>query len=196
MNRLEFLFTHAKPGRFLDIGNMEKGGRIHQQIIDKFSGSEIHGVDIVDQTTLGLNFPNQKIGSFEALEYPDNFFDTIYMGEVLEHTWKPKLVLDECFKVLKPGGRLIFDTPNVYSLSRMIRYFFTGKDITLGNPDHKIFFSKAMIDALLDQVGFKDRIIATEVNFDTMTLKCKLPPFGPFLVMGECLIVMAEKPVN
>lgn len=193
MHRLEFLFQNIKQGIILDVGNLDKLGAIHQRIINEHPSSEVHGLDIVNQQTLGVNFNHQKIGSFERMDYADNFFDTIYLGEVIEHTWKPKQVLDNCYRILKQGGVLILDTPNVYSLSRMVRFCLTGKDIILGNSDHKIFFSRAMLENLLTQSGFKIKILTSEINFVTMHLKFKLPNFGPFKYMGECLMILAEK---
>lgn len=193
MHRLEFLFQNLKPGIILDIGNLEKRGALHKRIIETFPSATVHGLDIVDQASLGLSFPNQTIGSFEKLPYQDNLFDFIYMGEVLEHTWVPKQVIDECYRVLKPGGQLIMDTPNVYSLSRILRYLATGKDIILGNPEHKIFFSRAMLENLLLQSNFTIKQLTTEINFDTFHLKFRLPNFGTFKFMGECLLVVAQK---
>ena len=193
MHRLEFLFQNIKPGVILDVGNLEKRGVIHQRIITSYPSSEVHGLDLVNQQTLGLNFNRQKICSFEQMDYPDNFFDTVYLGEVIEHTWKSKQVLDDCYRIMKSGGQLILDTPNVYSLSRMIRFCLTGKDLILGNPEHKIFFSRAMLENLLAQSGFKIKVLTSEINFVTMRLKFKLPNFGPFKYMGECLMVLAEK---
>lgn len=200
MNRIDFLFkqfderlTDAQTMRLLDIGNLDNQAKIHKDILKRFPMSEIHGLDIVDQKSLGLNFAHQHTGSFEEMDFPDNYFDAIYMGEVLEHTWKPKQVMDRCAAILKKGGIIILDTPNVYSLSRMIRYLFTGKDIILGNPQHTIFYSHAMLENLMEKSGFTVNIISTEVNFDTRTIKSKLPNIGTFKFMGECLVAVGTK---
>src|ERR1035437_433929 len=136
MNRIDFLFLKCqekiggmKNINMLDVGNLDNRGYIHSKIIDRFKNINMYGLDVVDQKSIGTNFSNQKIGSFEDINYPDNFFDIVYIGEVLEHTWKPKQVVDNCFKILKKGGIMIIDTPNVYSFSRILRYLFRGKDI-------------------------------------------------------------------
>lgn len=193
MHRLEFLINNMKDGRVLDVGNLAKSGKVHKMLIEKFPSSEIHGIDHVDQNKLGIRFPNQKIGILETADYPENYFDLIYIGEVIEHTWEPKKMIDSCYKILKVGGRIVLDTPNIYSMSRMIRYFFTGKDIILGDPEHKIFFSRAMLENILESSGFRIIDLKSEVNFDTKRLKFSLPNFGSFKFMGECLLVCAEK---
>jgi ubiquinone/menaquinone biosynthesis C-methylase UbiE len=193
ISRTDFLIKHLHGKNILDIGNLAKSGMIHRILIDRFPESNIYGVDVVDQQSIGLNFPNQKIGSFEDLDYPNSFFDAIYIGEVLEHTWEPRKVILNCYRVLKNNGLLIVDTPNIYSLSRMVRYCLTGEDIILGDPDHKIFYSRAIMENLFQSCGFNILDLKTELSFDTVRLKFKLPNLWTFRFMGECLLVCAEK---
>lgn len=193
MKRLNFLLKNIKQGRILDVGNLDKQGNIHKILIEKFPESEIYGVDIVDQNKLGLNFPNQKNGKIEEIEYPENFFDTVYAGQVLEHSWTPKYLLDRVYKILKPGGVLIIDVPHIYSLSRMLRYLVTGKDVILGNPDHKIFYSKAMLENLLGASKFKIKEMTTENSFAFKGKLFSFPYFWRLKDCGECLMVLAQK---
>lgn len=48
----------------------------------------------------------------EALDFEDNFFDFVFQNEVLEHVQDDVKTLKESLRVLKPGGKLIFFTPN------------------------------------------------------------------------------------
>jgi ubiquinone/menaquinone biosynthesis C-methylase UbiE len=48
----------------------------------------------------------------EALAFPDNFFDIVFQNEVLEHVQDDRKTLEECYRVLKPGGLLVLFTPN------------------------------------------------------------------------------------
>ena len=103
MKRLDFLLKNIKPGKILDVGNLDKQGKIHKILIEKLPKSEIFGIDVSDQEKLGLSFANQAIGSMEEMEFPDNFFDSVYMGQVLEHSWMPKNLLDKVFPKSKLG---------------------------------------------------------------------------------------------
>ncbi len=150
MSRIEFLLSHLKPGIILDIGNLGRAKLFHERLITEFPQSQIHGIDIEDQAIYGLHFPHQMVGNAEAMPYQDSYFDAVYMGEVIEHSWVPKQIMDECYRVLKPGGTLILDCPNVYALSRILRFLFTGRDIILGSPNHRIFYSRAMMENLLE----------------------------------------------
>jgi SAM-dependent methyltransferase len=51
-------------------------------------------------------------GSSKALPYPDGRFDLVCASWVLEHLSHPALALAEVARVLAPGGRFIFVTPN------------------------------------------------------------------------------------
>ena len=62
----------------------------------------------------------------QALPLDSDSFDAIYSIEVIEHLRRPYDFLAECHRVLKPGGLLVFSTPNtLHALSR-IKQFFTG----------------------------------------------------------------------
>lgn len=49
-----------------------------------------------------------------AMPMPDDFFDAIICTQVLEHIKTPHKAIDEIFRVLKPGGRLLLTTPFFY----------------------------------------------------------------------------------
>lgn len=45
------------------------------------------------------------------LEFETDSFDTVLLGEVIEHLAVPSKVLEEARRVLKPGGRIVITTP-------------------------------------------------------------------------------------
>jgi SAM-dependent methyltransferase len=45
---------------------------------------------------------------------PSGSFDAVLSTQVLEHVTDPALYLDECFRVLKPGGRLLVSTHGTF----------------------------------------------------------------------------------
>ncbi len=50
-------------------------------------------------------------GDAGDMSFPDGFFDTIIMNDTVEHLAEPVRVLDECLRVLRPGGRLFVNFP-------------------------------------------------------------------------------------
>ncbi|MBX9977177.1 MAG: class I SAM-dependent methyltransferase [Alphaproteobacteria bacterium] len=48
----------------------------------------------------------------EPLSYPDNSFDFLLCKSVVEHLHYPEKLMDECFRILKPGGKAVFMCPS------------------------------------------------------------------------------------
>ncbi|HBQ63418.1 MAG TPA: class I SAM-dependent methyltransferase [Clostridiales bacterium] len=83
--------------------------------------SKIYGMDIVpryetmaealaEETGLADRF-EFVLGDAAALPFDNDHFDTILMNDAMEHVEQPLKVLKECFRVLKPGGRLYVNFP-------------------------------------------------------------------------------------
>jgi len=64
---------------------------------------------------LGLSEKFEFIcGDAAKMTFPDMSFDTIIMNDAMEHVDDPKAVLNECMRVLAPGGRLYINFPPYY----------------------------------------------------------------------------------
>jgi 2-polyprenyl-3-methyl-5-hydroxy-6-metoxy-1,4-benzoquinol methylase len=50
-------------------------------------------------------------GDAEKLAFTSETFDVVLASEVVEHLWNPQSFLDEAYRVLKPKGHLILETP-------------------------------------------------------------------------------------
>lgn len=85
----------------------------------------------------GIEWHNVHIEA-DALPFPDNEFMGVYMGQVLEHfTYSPRKPFGEIRRVLKPGGVVVVDVPNVgewHNFYRLIR----GKNILYDYKKHYI----------------------------------------------------------
>lgn len=58
---------------------------------------------------------NVHTGLLEDQHYPDAAFDVATLFEVVEHLREPLPLLQECRRILKPGGILVISTGNVAS---------------------------------------------------------------------------------
>jgi len=53
--------------------------------------------------------------SSERLPFQDEYFDIIYMGDVIEHLTNPDFAINEVARVIKTNGFLVLSTPNLAS---------------------------------------------------------------------------------
>jgi SAM-dependent methyltransferase len=67
-------------------------------------------MDVVDTPLVDL------VCNAEDMPLNDNFYDLILCTEVLEHTANPQRIVDECYRVLKPGGVLIITVPSIFPI--------------------------------------------------------------------------------
>lgn len=193
MSRLNFLKKYIREGHVLDVGNLGPDGQLHRDIRTSFPKSFIIGIDNNEEMAKKSNFPNQVIGDVtKPLPFDDNYFDTVYLGEIIEHVWEPKKLLEEVHRVLKKEGVLIIDTPHVYALIRMIRFFIKGRDF-LGEPSHKIFFTPVILKNLLEECHFDIIEMTTDSKFSVRDKEIILPVIPPLKWLGSHLCVAAKK---
>lgn len=82
------------------------------------------GLDLPAEEDARLGFSTKSLTRFtrgrhvavfgrgEAMPFPDEFFDTVLMIEVVEHVEGDEDAVREIYRVLKPGGVLVLATPN------------------------------------------------------------------------------------
>ena len=91
------------------------------------------------------------VGSLEQAGFRDGSFDIVTLFHVMEHVTNPRAVLAEVARILKPGGRLVLQVPNIDSLQFKA---FGAKWYGLDIPRHVIDYSKESILKVLADAGF------------------------------------------
>lgn len=139
-----------RKGRLLDVG-CGGGGTMARlkQLGWKVEGIDVDPVAVDGARSLGLEV---RLGTLEDRGYPENYFDAITMGHVIEHVTDPLSVLSHCFRILKPGGILSLATPNVESWGHR-RFGFSW--FALEPPRHLYLFTTASLTRLVREAGFR-----------------------------------------
>ena len=141
----------------------------------------IIGLDYDFNSLLKHRTVNNRIrGDISMLPFFDNSFDLITSNMVFEHIKYPEVQLKEIFRILKPGGKLIFHTPNTLGYSTFIAWLIPemikSKLVFLlqGRIEEDVFpayykiNSKSKIEKIAKLVGFNIKnikMICSSANF-------------------------------
>jgi SAM-dependent methyltransferase len=135
-------------GRLLDLGCGE--GQFLE--FARRAGWSVMGVDFDEHAveaarSRGLDI---RLGGVEAVD-PSERFDGITLSHVIEHVHDPLAVLKACYGLLKPGGWIWLQTPNIDALGH-VRY---GPDWRgLEPPRHLVLFTLESMRKSLVGAGF------------------------------------------
>ena len=138
-----------KGGRILDVGC---GGGFFLNSLSDFW--EKYGVEISDTSAefgrgnLGLNI---KTGELTDAKFESDYFDVVNIRGVIEHLPDPMGDLRESYRILKKGGIVAINTPNIASLCAKI---YKNKFRLIDPKRHIYYFSTRTISKILEEVGF------------------------------------------
>ena len=101
---------------------------------------------------------------------PSNTFDVVTLLDVVEHVVDPQLLMDACFRVLKPGGLVYFHTPVVSLMDRVMHALLGIKPLqAVGrlwqrgrtNIYHLQNYTPVALNSILSKAGFVDVEVET-----------------------------------
>lgn len=141
---------YKKNGKYLDVGC---SFGIYMKAA-KDIGYEVSGVEIADNAARYARDQfdlDVFIGTLEKAKYKENTFDVVTIYDVLEHIPDINIFLNEINRILKPGGVLVIQCPNIESLAFAI---LKQKWNWLLVPNHLWHFSKRSFIRILDDTGF------------------------------------------
>jgi ubiquinone/menaquinone biosynthesis C-methylase UbiE len=110
--RYRFAIRYVVGKRVLDIACGEGYGTA---ALRKAGSRSVVGIDICPETCRAARSRYKEkfcAGDAQAIPIADRSVDVIVSFETIEHIERPDLFLDECARVLVPGGTLIVSTPN------------------------------------------------------------------------------------
>jgi 2-polyprenyl-3-methyl-5-hydroxy-6-metoxy-1,4-benzoquinol methylase len=149
-DRLRRLLRFITNGRLLEIGCAT--GEFLQLAAQ--AGFEVEGVEPDPGTSVlarDRHRLNVTTGTLSEAGYPSACFDAVVMLHVIEHLDSPRQTVNEIHRVLKPGGIVAIETPNIDTiwfrlLKTRWRQFI---------PDHYFFFTPRTLGRLLENTGFR-----------------------------------------
>jgi 2-polyprenyl-3-methyl-5-hydroxy-6-metoxy-1,4-benzoquinol methylase len=126
------------------------GGRRMETLKKLRPNWEIFGFDV---GTNQIENPNIIIGSLADLaeRIPEGSLDRIYMANVLEHVSDPVVTLSTLRLLLKTGGEIFIDVPNIGSIKfKVFGKYFSSLDL----PRHLYHFNKKTLRGIVEKAGF------------------------------------------
>jgi len=144
---------------------------------------------------------NRVMGDTRRLPFGDNSFDLVTANVVVEHVEDPGEMLEEIRRVLKPGGRFLFHTPNLWSyatltnalLPRAVRLplirILQGRKKEDVFPTHYRFNSLGAAKSLAEQHG----LVVSELQFVESSAQTVM--LGPFVVLELLWIAAVRLPI-
>lgn len=118
--------------------------------------------DVPDKTFSNkISFIKADLG--KKIPLADNQFDCVLILAVLEHLEYPEEIIRECYRLLKPGGRLIVTVPSNYSKPILLMLAGLGLISREEIFSHKHYFSKKDVEDMLANARFK-KVISKSYN--------------------------------
>ena len=168
---------------------------------------QVGGIEI---SKLAAQKANQKLeqncvitGNLKSKNLPVSTYDVVTCYHVIEHLLEPIKTLKLIYKMLKPGGVIFLETPNIGSIGARLK----GKNWSqIMPPEHINYFTHKSIRYALKEVGFT-RIRTLTIrpqkikSLETMPVLIRgfssaLYEISPLFGLGASLQAVATKKTN
>ena len=167
--------------------------RIQQDLVNA-SGS-VTGVDAFDQRPHSCGI-RKIIANIEELPFSDSSFSLVTANMVVEHVENPERLLQEVYRVLKPGGVFLFHTPNAQYFEVVVAHLLPSRLVKRiaglldGRHSDDIFptFYRMNTDLDIRNISARSRLDVTSLRHVECTAQGVM--LGPFVIL-ELMIIRA-----
>lgn len=149
------------------------------------AGKDIRGHGLSNKISL------RKADFENGLPFKANYFDLVTCIAILEHLFDPEKAILEAKRVLRKGGYLIVEVPNVAWLPLRLSLLFGSRPRTSWAPGwdggHLNYFTFGSLEELLEKSGFK--VLKTGCSGVFAGLRY----IYPSLLSGDIIILARKK---
>jgi len=183
---MDFVRPHLKPGdRVLDIGCGD--GALVRLL--QAAGAVPTGVDLDPeaarfiQAAYGIPV---VLAPFEQAELPMGGFDAVVATHVIEHFFAPLEALTKMRRLLKPGGLLVLETPNIFRPKVGFHRLFS--------VPHNFYFSPRTLCLAMQRTGFAP-VAVREFQRDSFLVAARAvgPAAAPPAGRGDAWATVAHR---
>jgi 2-polyprenyl-3-methyl-5-hydroxy-6-metoxy-1,4-benzoquinol methylase len=148
----------GSPERVLDVGC--SSGDLARRLVER--GASVIGLDTDEQAAAEARAVCEQVlvGDVETMElpFPDESFDVVICGDLIEHLHDPQRFLSRVRPLLRPDGRLLLTTPNVANWAMRLgllagRWRYTDRGIL--DRTHAFLFTRKTLEETLDRAGYR-----------------------------------------
>ncbi len=161
-----------EPGRALDIGCGD--GAFLRELL-RLGFREIVGVEPSEAPVRVASEdvrPLIRQEMFDRALFAENSFDLVTCFQTIEHVYEPRKLLEDIFRILKPGGKVFLIEHDLGAFSARVM----GEKSPIFDIEHVQLFNPRSVRYLLTQTGFQDVNVFSILNAYALTYWLKLFP--------------------
>lgn len=192
LSKILEICTDLKNKKVLDVGCGT--GYLGEELETR--GAKVTGIDIskvaLKKAHEVLSFTKVVDLNEDELPFKDRTFDLIVASEVIEHLFKPVIILEELRRILRDKGQLIITTPNFLYWGHRLRFLIGRFGYTDEGPfdiGHIHFYTYQTLIDDLHKSGFrivKDNHVYAKGNFLSL-LKNTFPGIFAYQFIVKCI---------